>query len=104
MMFAAGAAMDLIGGQKEAKHRLTAAAEFTHQNDGEKKINIGAEYELLNMIALRTGYRFNYDEFGFTLGGGLKWTKGNKGIRIDYAIMDAGRFDTLNMFTISSSL
>lgn len=68
--FRLGAAMELIG-DYESPTRLTLSFEGLHPSDYSERINIGAEYWYLNMIALRGGYKFNYDEQGLTAGVGF---------------------------------
>jgi hypothetical protein len=53
---------------------------------------------MLNLLALRAGYKFNYDSDAYTLGAGLRWKMGGKGraLTADFAYSglksDAGKF------------
>ena len=99
-MFSLGAAYDFFD-DDGSRQLLTVAAEFVHPNDGPEKVHCGAEYSLLDMLSLRGGYRFNYDEDGLSLGAGLKVSVENRNIiEIDYAFMDFGRLGALSMFTL----
>lgn len=53
MTFKISLAYDLI--EKENQF-LTLAADLAHPNDNVEKLNLGAEYKLMNMLALRLGY------------------------------------------------
>jgi len=99
--FRVGMAMDFFEG--EENHFLTLSLEATHPNDGPEKVNMGAEYLLYNILALRAGYRFNYDEQSFTFGVSLAYPVGNFGIRFNYAYVDFGRLLQSNLFTLGLS-
>lgn len=100
MMFALGTAIDVLEGKGDNPHLLTIAGEFIHPNDGPEKLNFGAEYSFMNLLMLRGGYRYNYDEMGLTLGAGLRVTTFSHTIKVNYALIDFGRFDQVHMFTI----
>jgi hypothetical protein len=100
--FRVGLAMDFFESE-ENPHFLTVTLEGTHPNDGPEKINAGVEYTLGNILTLRGGYRFNYDEESFTFGGGLRYSLGNMGARLSYAFVDFGRLMNVHMFSIGFS-
>ena len=52
----------------EHANPLLVSIDAIHPRDYTERINLGAEYVLMDMIALRAGYRFNYDEEGLTAG------------------------------------
>ena len=99
MDFRLGLAMDFFESE-DNPHFLTLALEATHPNDGPEKIHTGAEYWFNNILALRAGYRFNYDEEGLTFGGGLKYGFGSLAGRVDYAYVDFGLLEQVHMFTL----
>lgn len=100
VVFSVGAAYDFFDGD-DSFHLLTLAGEFVHPNDGPEKIHTAAEYTLMDLLILRGGYRFNYDEDGLSLGAGIKVGIGDKHIvEIDYAFMDFGVLETRHMFTL----
>jgi hypothetical protein len=103
MVFALGAAFDVFEGGS-SPHFLTVAGEFVHPNDGPERLNVGAEYTFNNLLTLRGGYRYNYDELGFAVGGGINYNTGSFGIKVNYALTNAGRLDYLHMFTIGLAL
>ncbi len=101
MAFQLGAAIDILEGGESSAHLWTVAAEFIHPNDGPEKVNLGTEYKLMDLLMLRGGYRFNYDEEGLTLGGGINVSMANSlDFLINYAYLDVGRFDTVHMFSL----
>ena len=104
MVFALGTAYDILEANNNSPHLLSVAAEFTHPNDGPEKIHLAAEYGLMNFVFLRGGYRFNYDEEGLTLGGGINLKTATFGVKIDYAYIDFGRFNAVHIFTLGVGL
>lgn len=104
MVFALGTAFDIMEGGDNSQHFWTVAAEFTHPNDGPEKVHLATEYAFMKFVFLRGGYRFNYDEESFTLGAGIHLLTSSFGIKIDYAFLDFGRFDSVHMFTLGVGL
>ena len=98
-----GLAIDVLEGG-DGPHFLTISAEGTHPNDGFEKINLGAQYLFNDMVALRAGYRANYDEEGLTFGAGLNIGVGGMRTRIDFAYLDFGRLQSVSMLSIGLSL
>jgi hypothetical protein len=101
MQFVMGVGYDLLEGMDGSPHLLTLAAEFVHPNDGPEKLHFGAEYTLASMFTVRGGYRQNYDEEGLTLGAGLNIHTGAFRVRFNYAYVDFGTFDYVNLFTLN---
>jgi len=95
-----GAAIDLLEGKDGNPHLLTVATEFVHPNDGEGKVHVGLEYSFMNFMMFRSGYRFNYDEEGLTLGGGLRLYTGGYSVLFNYAYLDFGRLEQVHLFSI----
>ena len=81
---------------------VTFAAEGSHPSDNLEKYNAGLEYTFLERFTLRGGSRFNYDEDGFTAGGGIRVPFGEESeIRFDYAFQDFGVLTEVHRFTMS---
>lgn len=95
-----GTAIDLIEGGDTSSHLLTFAVEAMHPSDGPNKLNLGLEYSFMEVIQLRGGYRFNYDEQGLTLGAGLGLSLGGTSLAINYAFADFGNLDYIQMFSL----
>ena len=94
MIFRLGAAMELIDNPLQ---RLTISFEATHPNDNLETYALGAEYTLINMLSLRTGYCANKDEGGFSFGVGFKTSK----ICLDYSFSDFGELPDIHRLGIS---
>jgi len=99
MDFHLGIGMDFFD-DENSPHMLTTVLEASHPNDGPEKVNAGAEYWFQDLIALRAGYKFNYDEEGFTVGAGLQYGSGSFAGKVDYAFVDFGRLEKVHMFTL----
>jgi len=104
MLFALGAAIDVLEKRDGSPHHMILAAEYLHPNDGTDKINIGTEYAFMDMFCLRAGYKFNYDEEGLTLGGGIRYSAMGVTFNIHYAYLDVGLFKSVNLFSVGLSL
>ncbi len=77
LLFRFGVGADIIGpegvlvtGSKD--NRLSMAYDIFHPNDYSQQMHLGIEYEYGGLIALRGGYKFNYDYDGLTLGAGIR--------------------------------
>jgi hypothetical protein len=99
MDFHLGLGMDFFDGDN-SPHLLTVVLEASHPNDGPEKVNTGAEYWFKDIIALRAGYRMNYDEESFTFGAGLKYGFGSVAGKVDYAFVDFGLLEQVHMFSL----
>jgi hypothetical protein len=89
LQFRWGVAADLIG--KDAlllnmdDNRLTLAFDLFQPNDYAQQEHLGIEYEFADVIALRGGYKFNYDSEGLTAGLGIKQAIGTVKFSFDYS-------------------
>lgn len=100
MEFVLGTAYDILTLSRENPHRLTLAAEYVKPNDGPDKYRLGAEYFAFSNIYLRGGYRFNYDEGGYSFGLGLEYAVADEVVvKFDYAYSDVGRFQAVHVLT-----
>jgi hypothetical protein len=99
VQFRVGAAIDLLEGI-ESPHLLTLAVEGLHPNDGPEKLNVGVEYTLFELFRARGGYKFNYDEESYTFGAGLNLSIDRTKLMFDYAFVDFGNLDTVQMFSL----
>ena len=98
-----GVAMNLFSLLKmEESQILTLSVETIHPRDYTERVHIGTEYSFNNILAIRAGYKSNYDEEGFTAGAGLKT---DSGLVIDYAYAAFGNaFGSVHRFSIGLSL
>jgi hypothetical protein len=98
--FRLGISYNFIEKTNDSDHRLSGYLEGVHPNDAPERIHTALEYSFLDVFLLRGGYKFNYDEQGFTMGGGLNFNmKGLTG-SIDYAYLDYGRLSSVHIFTV----
>ncbi|MEA2031595.1 MAG: PorV/PorQ family protein [candidate division Zixibacteria bacterium] len=98
MVFRVGMAYDIEMGPKSI---VTVTGEIKHPNDNLQHEVIGAEYSFSRKFFLRSGYKFNYEEEGFTLGGGLKTAiSSNTRLFIDYSWQDLGRLQSSQRFSV----
>ncbi len=96
----AGVAYDFFRkDQDQDQDFLTLVLEGKVQSDGAEKINLGAEYVFHGMLYLRSGYKFNYDEEGLTLGLGIDYPFGKYTLSMNYAYIDFGILTQVNMFS-----
>jgi hypothetical protein len=97
--FHLGIGMDFLD-YEGSPHLLTVVLDASHPNDGPEKVNAGAEYWFQDIIALRAGYKFNYDEESFAFGAGLKYGFGSISGKVDYAFVDFGLLEQVHMFSL----
>jgi hypothetical protein len=104
LTFRLGFAMDVMDFLGDHPNPLLIAVDAIHPRDYTERVNLGAEYLISNMFALRLGYRFNYDIEGLTAGFGAKLDVGPSSVRIDYAYSDMGVFGMTNRVAVGFSL
>jgi hypothetical protein len=77
-----------------------AAVQVGRPNDADEQYNLGFEYIFQDLVALRTGYRFNYDTENWSggMGVGLK-SLGING-SLDYAYTNYKFLPGTHMFSI----
>ena len=83
--FRVGAAMEVY---ESEKFTTTAAFQINHPVDNAENAVMGFNFQIFNMLELRTGYRINYDEEKFTFGIGVNQKIGNTQLKFDYAYKD----------------
>ena len=67
---------------------LTLAVESVYSIDYSQRAHVGAELWLANTVALRGGYKFNYDAEGFSAGVGFKVKRNDRRLTVDFAYTD----------------
>ncbi len=84
-----GIAADVVGNDgllvESGDNRITAEFDLFQPNDYAQQAHLGFEYEFSNVIALRVGYKFNYDADGFTAGVGVKQSFSEMQLTFDYS-------------------
>ena len=89
LVYTIGGAMELYGVKGDAAY-LTASAQNVFAVDFEARAHFGAELWLANTLALRGGYKWNYDLEGFSAGAGLKRAFAGRKFTVDFAYSDFG--------------
>jgi hypothetical protein len=97
-MLRLGLAGEILG-DVNSEYRITLIGEAMHPNDGDEKVNIGTEFSWQNIITLRAGYKFFYDEESYSFGIGLN-PKLNMPMSFDFAFADYGRLGNILRFTL----
>lgn len=94
LVFRMGVTVDVLGGDSEfyknEENRLTVCLEGNDPIDHYTHYNFGLEYEWNNIIALRAGYKSEYDEADYTAGLGLDFSRIGINARLDYAFNNYG--------------
>jgi hypothetical protein len=66
-------------------NRLTVAYDLFQPNDYVQQMHIGAEYSFSELVALRGGYKVDYDSEGFTYGFGVRLDQAGWPVSVDYS-------------------
>jgi len=84
-----GIAADLMGNNAlllpSEDNRLGMAFDLFQPNDFAQQAHLGLEYVYGGVVAVRGGYKFNYDADGFTAGVGLQQTIAQTKFSFDYS-------------------
>ena len=105
LTFRFGLAMDVLNFlDLNDGHSLTCAVELVHPRDYTERIHLGIEYWFQNVLALRSGYKSNYDLEDFSFGLGLKPNLGGLGLQFDYAYTALDNFDGIHIITLGINL
>lgn len=87
-----------VYGEKGDPSYLTASVESAFFVDFEQRWHFGAELWLQNALALRAGWKWNYDLEGINVGAGVKQTFGGRTITADVAVSLLQKNDGVVMF------
>lgn len=101
--FTMGAAMDvldLFASQSSRKSNLLVSADFLHPNNYTERVNFGAEYSLMGLISIRSGYQFNRDISGLTAGFGFTPSISGSKLNFAYSYENFDLFNNVNRFSI----
>ncbi len=103
VVYSIGGAMEVLGEKGDPTY-LTVSAQNVFFVDFEARVHMGAELWLANTLALRGGYKWNYDLEDFSLGVGLKREFGGRKFTLDLAYSNFGNhFDAPLRLTIGGS-
>ena len=84
LMYSMGAAAEIYGEKGDPAY-LTLSAESLFDVGYEQRYLLGGELWIQNMLALRAGYKHNYDLESIAFGAGFKQTVGGRTITLDIA-------------------
>ena len=85
-------------------HRVVFSVEAINTNDFSERLHLGAEYQFAGLLALRSGYRINYEEGNLSLGVGLNPQFAGMEVRLDYAWVAYEFLDAPHRLTVSVAL
>lgn len=77
---------------------LIFSVQGVHPNDGKERMDFGGEYWVADMIALRGGYKYNYDEAQYTGGVGVKFSP----LSVDAAYTNMGYLEYALRLTVGA--
>lgn len=87
----------------EREHqRLTTSIEFNQPSDNQLVAKAGAEYEIADRFAIRTGYNVNADELKWSAGAGFYPMFGTTRGTFDYAYTDGGLLGAVHRFSLGA--
>lgn len=96
LTFVLGFAMDVLDLLGDHQNQLLVSLDASHPRDYSERIHIGAEYLFMDMLALRAGYKFNYDVEGLSAGVGFQKDLGGLLLKVGYSFSDSEYFDAVN--------
>lgn len=89
-----------------ANNQLLLAVDAFQPSDNTEAVNLGAEWTFMEIVSLRAGYQYLFqedNEFGLTLGSGLKYETSGYGLRFDYAWAEHLTIGSTQRFTFGFS-
>ncbi len=96
MAFRIGASGDVLGPNallmESAESRMTLACDLFQPNDYLQQIHFGMEYAFSEMLFLRAGYKFYYDNDNLTMGAGVRQTIADFPLAVDYSYGSMGDY------------
>lgn len=102
LFFRAGLATDVLT-TDVAKVKISYT--ITDSRDFSARHAIGAACTIVNTLTLRGGYRFNYDEATFSVGGGVQLNSAQAGrFFLDYSYTHFGRIGGIHQVSVSVNL
>lgn len=87
--FNIGASMEFLGNLGDPLS-VTTSFESAYFTDRGQRWHAGAELWAMNIVAVRAGYKWNYDEETWSIGAGLKGGLGERDLRVDIAYTNFG--------------
>ncbi len=105
LVFRVGMSGNIVGPNAlvsmEGASRLIGTVEAINTNDYNERFHAGLEYQFSDLLAIRGGYRFNYEEGNWALGVGINPRFGNVRMSVDYAYVGYEFLDAPHRFTLT---
>jgi|TARA_B110000914_G_C15509198_1_gene469864 hypothetical protein len=97
-LFRVGVAFDPI---QKINHKVSYSLQLNHPVDNAEYIATGLEYSFVNLLFLRSGYKFNKKEENYTVGIGLNINIGSYNLKVDYGYANFDHLSDPKRFSIS---
>lgn len=97
LMYSMGLAGEIYGEKGDPTY-LTLAAESMFPIDYEQRYHLGAELWIQNALALRGGYKWNYDLEQFAIGAGVKQSLRGRDLFVDVSYSFLQKQEDVKMF------
>lgn len=106
LTFRMGISMNVLdfSSREDNSHSLMVSFDAVHPRSYPEYVNLGFEYSLLNLVSLRSGYIFNRDEQGLTIGGGIQKDLGGSFIAVDYSSVPFGLLGNVQIISFQFSI
>jgi len=85
----------------DENHILSIACDALHPRDYSEHVHLGMEYTYNQLLFLRAGYKFNYDEENLTAGAGVNLNLIGVAASFDYAYTNFGILGNVNRFSLN---
>jgi hypothetical protein len=96
LAFRIGTASDVVGPNgllvESGDNRITLAYDLFQPNDYKQQMHLGMEYAFSNVVFLRAGYKFMYDNDGATAGAGVRQAIAGMPLSLDYSFGSMGDY------------
>ena len=93
-----GVLLDVL---QDANNQLVTTLQIVRPNDADEHYNFGAEYTFSNMVSLRGGWKFLYDQENVTGGFGVHLNSLGLNSTLDYAYNNYNYLPGTHSFTLS---
>jgi len=106
LTFTIGAAMDmldLVNPEHSQETSMTFGVDFMHSNNYSERVNMGIEYTMMGMFALRGGFQTNRDVASWSAGIGFFTSIEDYNLRFDYSYSQMKYFNGVNRFSLGFS-
>lgn len=106
LVFRIGASVGILGSHDAfidfgSTHNLTVTIDAVHTNDYAERLHLGGEYLFSDILAVRAGYKFNYEEGNLSLGFGLRQKLEAFEVRVDYAYVKFSHLESPHRLTLT---